>query len=37
MVDVALDGVEACWLDESDKTGLRSRINEAASSLNPGQ
>jgi adenosine deaminase len=36
MVDVALDGVEACWLDESDKAGLRSRINEAASSLNPG-
>lgn len=35
MVDVALDGVEACWLDEGDKADLRSRIETAASTLNP--
>lgn len=33
MIDVALDGVEACWLDETDKAGLRGRIETAASML----
>ena len=33
MVQIALDGVEACWLDESDKAALRARIIEAGTSL----
>jgi adenosine deaminase len=37
MVDVAFDGVEACWLDDAGKADLRSRIESAASTLNPGQ
>lgn len=37
MVDVALDGVEACWLDESERAALRGRISEAASTLEPGR
>ena len=36
MIEVALDGIEACWLDESDKVDLRGRITKAASTLNPG-
>ena len=36
MIEVALDGVEACWLDESDKVDLRDRITKAASTLKPG-
>jgi adenosine deaminase len=36
MVEVALDGVEACWLDDSDKAALRTRITTAASALDPG-
>lgn len=26
MVQVARDGIEACWLDESEKAGLRTRL-----------
>ena len=36
MIDIALDGVEACWLDGADKASLRAQINEAASTLKPG-
>lgn len=36
MIEVALDGVEACWLDGVDKARLRDRINEAATTLEPG-
>lgn len=36
MVAIALDGVEACWLDESGKSALRRVISEAASTLAPG-
>ena len=35
MIDIALDGVEACWLDGADKARLRDRIIEAASTLKP--
>ena len=35
MVAIALDGVEACWLDETDKAVLRSNINAAATALAP--
>ncbi|GAA4412243.1 adenosine deaminase [Fodinibacter luteus] len=33
MVAIALDGVEACWLDDPDKTPLRNQIARAASQL----
>ncbi len=33
MVQVALDGVEACWLDDSEKVSLRGRIVEQAALL----
>ena len=33
MVAIALDGAEACWLDDPDKTRLRHRIARAASQL----
>jgi adenosine deaminase len=36
MIEVARDGIEACWLDESDKVDLRDRITKAAVTLNPG-
>lgn len=35
MVAIALDGVEACWLDEPDKAALRNRIARAALELAP--
>jgi adenosine deaminase len=35
MVDVALDGVEACWLDPSDKAALRARTEAARADLRP--
>jgi hypothetical protein len=35
MVAIALDGVEACWLDEADKARLRSVIDRAATELAP--
>jgi len=35
MVQIALDGVEACWLDHTDKTRLRQQISIAADMLNP--
>jgi adenosine deaminase len=35
MVQIALDGVEACWLDESDKATLRARIIDAGTNLRP--
>ena len=33
MVAIALDGVEATWLDESDKRELRARVERAAAEL----
>jgi adenosine deaminase len=35
MVAIALDGVDACWLDETDKAALRSEIIAAATALAP--
>jgi adenosine deaminase len=35
MVQIACDGVEACWLPESDKAALRLRIIEAGTTLRP--
>lgn len=35
MVQIALDGVEACWLPYSDKDALRLRIIEAGTTLRP--
>lgn len=35
MVDVSLDGVEACWLDGDDKAALRRTVEEAATTLRP--
>jgi adenosine deaminase len=35
MVVIALDGVEACWLDDAAKAEVRQRINEAAVALAP--
>ena len=35
MVAIAFDGVEACWLDETDKAVLRSNIKAAATALAP--
>lgn len=33
MVQISLDGVEACWLDESEKTDLRRIVGEGAHRL----
>jgi adenosine deaminase len=35
MVQIALDGVESCWLPESDKAALRRRIIKAGTTLRP--
>jgi len=35
MVDIALDGVEATWLDDSDKRALSARIRSEADRLRP--
>lgn len=35
MVDVSLDGVEACWLDGEDKAALRRTVEAAATTLRP--
>jgi adenine deaminase len=35
MVEVSLDGVEACWLDDSSKAALRRTVEEAAFTLRP--
>jgi adenosine deaminase len=35
MVEVSLDGVEACWLDDGGKAELRRRVTEAAQALRP--
>ena len=35
MVAIALDGVEACWLEDVDKAALRDRISRAAADLAP--
>jgi adenosine deaminase len=35
MVAIALDGVEACWLDDADKAAIRNRIARAAADLTP--
>jgi adenosine deaminase len=37
MVEVSLDGVEACWLDGGDKAVLRRRVEEAATALRPDE
>ena len=37
MVQIALDGVEACWLDESDKAALQARVVQAADDLRPDE
>jgi len=36
MVQIALDGVEASWLDPDDRTVLRRRITDEAAALQPG-
>lgn len=36
MVAIALDGVEACWLEDADQASLRSRIERAGAELTPG-
>jgi len=36
MVQLALDGVEASWLDDSGKRALAARIRAAAATLRPG-
>jgi adenosine deaminase len=36
MVDIALDGVEACWLDDADKQALVERVLGDAADLDPG-
>ncbi|MCU1499468.1 MAG: putative adenosine deaminase 3 (Adenosine aminohydrolase 3) [Acidimicrobiales bacterium] len=35
MVDIALDGVEASWLEDDDKAGVRAVVDEARGSLRP--
>ncbi len=35
MVDIALDGVEACWLDDAGKAALVDRIERARIDLRP--
>ena len=35
MVQIALDGVEGCWLDATDKARLRQQITTAARDLDP--
>jgi adenosine deaminase len=35
MVQIALDGVEACWLDDTDKARLRQQITTTAAALTP--
>jgi adenosine deaminase len=37
MVQVSLDGVEACWLDSPDKVALRRRVEAEAATLRPGR
>jgi adenosine deaminase len=36
MVSIAIDGVEATWLDDGDRRRLRQRIEAAATELRPG-
>lgn len=35
MVDIALDGVEACWLEAGDKAALRARVEADREALRP--
>ena len=35
MVAIALDGVEATWLDDDDKRELRARVEREAAELAP--
>jgi adenosine deaminase len=35
MVEISLDGVEACWLDDTGKATLRRQITSAATALTP--
>lgn len=37
MVEISLDGVEACWLDDTGKASLRRRITSAATALVPDE
>jgi adenosine deaminase len=37
MVAISLDGVEACWLDDTGKAELRQRITQAATALAPDE
>jgi adenosine deaminase len=37
MVAIALDGVEACWLDDTGKAELRQRITQAATAIAPDE
>jgi len=37
MVQIAVDGVEASWLDEPEKGALRTRILEGAQHLGPDE
>lgn len=35
MIAIALDGVEAAWLDDNDRTQLTGRVHTAATQLRP--
>ncbi len=35
MVDVALDGVDACWLEDADRAALRAQVEAAREELRP--
>ena len=37
MAELALDAVEASWLDDDGKRGLSARVRAAAATLRPGQ
>jgi adenosine deaminase len=37
MVAISLDGVEACWLDDTGKAAVRRRITSAATALTPDE
>lgn len=35
MVDIAIDGVDACWLEPGDKAAVRSRVEAARETMRP--
>jgi hypothetical protein len=37
MVAIALDGVEASWLDEDEQARLRDRVRSAGAELRPAE